>query len=713
MSFLYPIYLTALAALAVPLIIHLINLRRPKSVPFSTLSFFEEIQHSTIRRIRIKEYLLLFLRILALAMLALSLARPFLPNTQSATAGSNNPRTIGILIDNSPSMQRVDEQGPYLQQAKKVAQDIVEDSKSDDRFLVQKTSGGSLPNRMVGRTRALEVVKNIEPENKGNYFDERIRGLAEQMKNNIERNSIIHWISDAQKTQVQSISDLGNTEQENSENIDVPLNFVKVGDSNNHNVGISNVSIENQILSSGKPVSFEVEVTNYGRSPVNNQYLSLQLKGEINGQYQLQLEAGESKQYVFELIPESSGDIRGKFILEGDDITFDNKRFFVLRIPESRDVLLLQPAEESESTEYRSYLSTALNAARETSAGINITSTTPSEVPLDQLDGYDAIIFDGLSKVPEYLHEDLQNWVQNGHGILFLPSEKGNIENYNRFLTLLNASRFTGVRGEYASFKSITRLGDLNSGHPVLEDLFETNDARESIRVKKPDIFYYYNYNMPAKSSGYSILETETGNSLLAEQSFGDGRVIISTIGADPGWSNFPVQALFAPLFYRVALYTASTEKGGIIDHTLGEPLIFEGDFLNESIVINKEEAQVKPETQVITEGLEIEYPGYEWTPGWAEITDGNHSRQIAINQNIMESDFAALTKVEVENYLDKFLNTNKIVFTNSQTRDQWNQELTGATLGKELWNWFMWIGLLLLILETLISKWFKAETIT
>ena len=713
MSFIYPIYLTALAALAVPLIIHLINLRRPKSVPFSTLSFFEEIQQSTIRRIRIKEYLLLALRILALAMLALSLARPFLPNTQSAAAGSDKPQTIALLIDNSPSMQQIDEQGPYLKQGKEVARKIIEESRSDDRFVIQQTNGESLQDRVVGRSRALELVEAIESQNKGNYTGERLRHLREQLGNKIGRSNIVHWISDAQETQIKSLSNVNSAEKGGQQSIEVPLNFIKVGSTGGRNIAISDVTTMNQILSAGKPVSFEVEVTNYSTSAVANQYLSLQLNGEMSGQYQLELEPGQSKQYVFEVIPEKSGDIRGKFLLEGDDMPFDNTRYFVLHIPESREVLLVQPEDENEGGEFSSYLTTALNAARQTSAGINLTTTNPADMPLNQLGGFDAVIFDGVAEIPEYSHDELQNWIQNGHGMLFLPSEKGNIENYNRFLTLLNASQFSGVLGEYASFNSITRLSDLDSGHPVLEDLFEADESDQPIRVSKPDIYYYYNYRMPAKSGGYAILETETGNPLLAEQSFGDGRVIVSTIGADPGWSNFPVKALFAPLYYRVALYTASTEKGGIVEHTLGEPLVYEGNFSDESIVINSGEVQVKPDVEVVTEGVEIKYAGYEWTPGVVEVTDGSHSRQIALNQDIMESDFTALSKVEVEKYLDKYLNVNTVVFTNSHSRDQWSQRLTGAAMGKELWNWFMWLGLLLLILETVISKWFKAETIT
>src|SRR6056297_250180 len=100
MNFLNPFFLLGILAVAVPVIIHLINLRRPQRVQFSTLSFLNELKKSTIRKIRIKQYLLMTLRALAVLFLALALARPFLPPTLTGSSGSDTPKAVGIIIDN-------------------------------------------------------------------------------------------------------------------------------------------------------------------------------------------------------------------------------------------------------------------------------------------------------------------------------------------------------------------------------------------------------------------------------------------------------------------------------------------------------------------------------------------------------------------------------------------------------------------------------------
>mgnify|MGYP003114132268 FL=1 len=117
MSFLNPIFLFALMAVGLPLLIHLLNLKRPQKVAFSTLAFFQELKNTTIRRIRIKRYLLLLLRLLAIACLAFVLARPFLPPALSSGGNSQAPALNAILLDNSISMSRIGKQGPLFEYA--------------------------------------------------------------------------------------------------------------------------------------------------------------------------------------------------------------------------------------------------------------------------------------------------------------------------------------------------------------------------------------------------------------------------------------------------------------------------------------------------------------------------------------------------------------------------------------------------------------------
>ena len=104
MSFLNPLVLLALAAAAIPLLIHLLNLRKPQQVDFSSLTFIKELQRSTMQRVKIKQWLLLALRTLALLFLILAFARPTLTGNLAGVLGGQGPAALGVVVDTSPSM---------------------------------------------------------------------------------------------------------------------------------------------------------------------------------------------------------------------------------------------------------------------------------------------------------------------------------------------------------------------------------------------------------------------------------------------------------------------------------------------------------------------------------------------------------------------------------------------------------------------------------
>ncbi|MEO1630684.1 MAG: BatA domain-containing protein, partial [Bacteroidota bacterium] len=108
MTFLNPLVLLGLAAAAIPLLIHLFNFRKPRQVDFSTLAFLKELQRSTMRRVRVKQWLLLALRTLAILCLVLAFARPAVEGAWAGLFGGRVPTSMAVVIDNSLSMTQRD-----------------------------------------------------------------------------------------------------------------------------------------------------------------------------------------------------------------------------------------------------------------------------------------------------------------------------------------------------------------------------------------------------------------------------------------------------------------------------------------------------------------------------------------------------------------------------------------------------------------------------
>ena len=103
MSFLTPLFLVGLAGLAIPVILHLIQKERKNVVQFPSLMFLRRIPYQSVRRRRIRHWLLLFMRLAALALIVLAFARPFLRRTE-IVAGASGAREVVILLDRSYSM---------------------------------------------------------------------------------------------------------------------------------------------------------------------------------------------------------------------------------------------------------------------------------------------------------------------------------------------------------------------------------------------------------------------------------------------------------------------------------------------------------------------------------------------------------------------------------------------------------------------------------
>jgi hypothetical protein len=104
MNFLNPLYLFALAAVAVPILIHIFSRRRVPEVPFSTIRFLSRSDRRSMMRINVRRLLLLFLRILAVALVALAFARPVVRGSLAALFPAGGSRAACILLDRSFSM---------------------------------------------------------------------------------------------------------------------------------------------------------------------------------------------------------------------------------------------------------------------------------------------------------------------------------------------------------------------------------------------------------------------------------------------------------------------------------------------------------------------------------------------------------------------------------------------------------------------------------
>src|SRR5262249_8634379 len=104
MSFLAPAFLLGLSALAIPVVIHLIQRERRQVVAFPSLMFLRRIPYQSVRRRRIRHWLLLLVRAMAVLLIVTAFARPFFRHSGLASLASAGARDVVVLLDCSASM---------------------------------------------------------------------------------------------------------------------------------------------------------------------------------------------------------------------------------------------------------------------------------------------------------------------------------------------------------------------------------------------------------------------------------------------------------------------------------------------------------------------------------------------------------------------------------------------------------------------------------
>lgn len=703
MSFLNPIFLFALLTVAVPLLIYLLNIRKPKKIRFSTLAFFDSLKTTALKRIKIKRWLLLVIRCCAILALAMAVSRPFLPPEIGWVAG-NEPKVVSIIIDNGPKMDQITPEGPYIEQAIRIAGTVIDMLGNNDRVTVDVTHGSGLNTPLLAGRSIRSVLNDIEVRNAGNYTDLRLKEMASRLTQESEPNKMIYFITEAGLSMKSKLEDLSGDEFEN-----VFLQIVKIDGFDGVNLGFNRVELESSLRGEFDLLQLRVVVENYGFRSVSNAFLSLIMDDELITQQTFNSEAGSTTEFIFE-VPSSDNQFRAvELLIEGDDLAFDNRYFVTVKSPDVKNVLVLHETLTSEGAA-NSFLRSMLEVVAEEESRFQIEFKQIESVQISDLSEYDAIVLDAMRTLPDYLSQPLTDHVQNGTGLLLIPSATGNLNNYNRLLGFSGSAGYLNTIGSYGSFNSIDGMAIPSAGHPIIDSLFDKSDDEE-LRLNLPELFYYFEISPSNRSTDYSILNTRTGRSLLMESRVGSGSVIYSAIGTDPGWSNFPIKPFFAPLFFRTIDYLARGETASLNSHYLGSEFNYVSGESVDSIELEKDGETILPEIRQTLYGAEIRYSGVEWYPGWLNLKIPGGDIPFSVNQNTMESNLSTLELADLTDIVkESFQNVRAV--QSRPDHNQFSNDLELASFGKEIWYWFVFIAIILLLLESIVSRSFKAETL-
>ena len=668
MNFIFPNFLYALSAIAIPIIIHLIELRRAKRVLFTNLSFIKEVKNVTASNRRLKQLLILFCRIFFILFLVLLFCQPYFPKENSN--GSINNRNK-IFIDNSMSMQSeaVENNTSLLQVAIDQARDIVGLLNSNSTYQLATNSKLSYVNYS-----ASDIVKQVD--------------LIRESANNRSFNSVASWftnsdnmafngflLSDFQKSNFNA-GDLLRLDSTNQFYL-IPLNSVR-----KENLFIDTVYSEDVFIRANENNQLQARIKNTGSEEVKN----CQVKFFIGDKQvsALSLTVPPNKAIPFSLTYRLSNNTASdcKIVIEDFPVTFDNTFYFTLR--PSRSIKIL---EVGKNNLFGDKLFTNENV-------FQYTSSAPDNINYKLIDEADLLILNGLEEVDASLAENVGAFVKAGGDLIVIPSANMNRSSYQNLFSKLQLQNIN-LPAKPDTIKTL--VASPNVDNPFFENIF-SEQSRNRIMPKASRIWQW-------SRSSNDILTFKGGGNFLSSFRISNGSTYLFSSPFTETYSDFQNHAIFVPVMYKLAMLSSRQQQP--LAYSLSSRIInlpFKQSLQPEQIIkLRKDTIEFIPEQQIRKNQLVLGIPPEVNEGGFYDILQ-NDSRisRIAFNFDKKESDINQYTVDELRTILKSRKN---IQVLDPADELEIKKELNNEQLGIPLWKYCLILCLIFMLTEILLIR--------
>lgn len=694
MIFLNPAVLFGLLAASIPVIIHLFNLRKLKKIEFSTLTFLKELQKNKIRKIKLKQWILLALRVLIILFIVMAFARPALQSIQIGGTTSAAKTTAVFILDDTFSMSVVDQKGSYFNQAKEIIKRIISQLQEGDEVNLILVSNPKLEiNPTSNLSEFVKKLEGLDLSYSSGDLNSAIIKAAQIISESKNFNKEIYVLSDFQKNKI--TEEKPNSDLSELLNKNVRLYSFDLADKDVFNLSIDELKINNQIFEKDKPVSFSISISNHSKQDVNNAVVSLFLNDERSAQKSLDINSGQSKIVEIEATPKTNGFVDVVAEIETDEIEQDNKRFSSLFIPEKISVGLF-----SENQNDLTYVNLALQTAGE--GKYELERKNVNQLTSQQLNKYQVIIISANSIASGT--EQLKNFVQNGGGLILFPSSTPDAVKFNQLYTQLGFGISSSFAGKAGNNDLKIKFDKTDFNHPVFQNIFQNDDKK---KYESPELNAYYKMS----SSGNQIISLVDGSSFLTEFKIGKGKVFAFSTSPVLSWGDFPIKSIFAPLINKSVTYLAAKERE--------QNNFLAGEEVNINLK-NKNVSQIKiikpdksEEFINLSENQGRDYLTYSNTNvagSYKFYSGGNLIEDISINTDPTESRIDYSTESEFKDYLKEIKFKGDFVSIDKESNI--TEKILQARFGSELWRYFVLVAILLALIEMTIARNAKKDLI-
>ena len=551
MAFLAPLFLLGLAALAVPVLVHLIQRERKTPIEFPSLMFVRRIPYQSVQRRRITNWPLFLLRCLAVLLIVLAFSRPFFRQTPvQAALATSGARDVVVLLDRSASMGYGDTWQKAQAEAKRVIDGL---GNGDQATLVLFDRNAEENVRATGDATRLRAAVDAAGLSSGATRYAPALRLAQSL---LSRSTL-------GRKEVVAISDMQRTGWERPEEIQFPegttFTPISVAPVDPANISVTSVAFNRARFAAEERVGVTAAITNRGPETLRDVPVTLQIDGIQSGTARATLPPGVATPVAFAAFTLTQKFVRGVVRAGSDPLESDNAFNFVLSPARPAPVLVI--TRDGGTPVESLYLTAGLAVG--TPPAFQVEAMPVSKLSSTAMSRASVIVFADVT-VPDALGADLKRFVERGGGILSVLGSRSNaLDGEGALLPGTLAAPKDAPGGRFET------LGVIDFSHQALE-LFKMPKSGDFSGVR----FFRFRPITPAPTDAV-LARFADGTVAIAERKVGGGRVIAFGSTLDGDWNDLVLKPVFVPLLHQFTRYLGQVEaqpewqtSGQVVDVT-------------------------------------------------------------------------------------------------------------------------------------------------
>ena len=532
MSFVYPFFLYGLFALVIPILIHLFNFRRYRKVWFTNVRYLAEIKQETQKRSKIKQWILLAIRLLAITSLVIAFAQPYIPSPKQLRKQASY-QVVSIYIDNSFSMDAFGKEGKLIDVAKAKAAEIAAAYDPSDRFQILTNDFEGSHQHVVSREEFLQLIRDVKISPAFRTISDVFSRQQDLLGEIPDVNRNIYLISDFQE----SNSDFENILPDTT----LSLFILPLEANATSNLYIDTAYFEAAVQQPDQISRLHVRIRNTGPDKLEKIPVKLVINDRQKAIASAGINPGAEAELIFPFTNNLNGIQSGYLELQDFPIIYDDRCYLSYSLVSSISILCINNDKENRY----------LNALFQNDSAFHFENTNATRLNYASFNNFSLIILNQLPTISSGLIQELKRFIISGGSLLVFPPAILKPAGYARLL------QDAGLPELGNQDTSRLRVTQIRTGSEVYRDVFEPS-ASGQIELPENADMPITTLHYPIQPATGSMLEPlillQNGDILLAYSPVEKGKVYFFSSPLEMEYTNFPGHLLFVPTLFKIAL---------------------------------------------------------------------------------------------------------------------------------------------------------------